>query len=493
MLISSTLIFFFGSILLGFFYNVTLALLSFAQLPFHFIAGSLVNEASANAAIERQEVYKVAGGITEESFEGIKTIASCNAQENRARKYQLEIEPLKKSTSMMGFINGIGWGVLYGVFFIYAGIQFYFSSYLIEDDPDIWGADTDTSAKEAVVILTATSMATFYLNAAMPCLEHIQSGRVAAAKLDKIIKGFKTFDGTKKIPNVSGAIEFDDVNFYYPMSPDIPILKGVTFKIESGDKLAVVGETGSGKSTIIQLIEGFYYCNSGTITIDGIDIKELDIKHLRKSISLVSQEPVLFNCTIEENIKIGYHKATDEQIINASKEAEAHDYIMNLPDQYKTWVGNKGTQLSGGQKQRIAIARAIIKNPKILLLDEATSALDINTEKKIQITLDKIIQTKTTIIVAQRLSTIKNSNKIIVLDHGVVVETGTYESLIDSNGHFSRLVHIQNQAEKELEENQIIPSETDNLKVSKSHEDETVQNPGEVVSRIAQFLKTYWQ
>ena len=408
-----------------------------------------MQKASVQASIESQEKYKVAGGIAEESLEGVKTISSCNAQETRAKDYQRELEPLKRSTTLMGIVHGFGWSMFFVVLFAFSGVLFYISAYIITENPDLWISTSNIEAKEVVMIFFATGMSSFYLGTAVPCIQFIESGRVAAARVDRMIKKNKKFDGDKKIIRLKGNIDFEDVYFNYPSNPSVNILQGISFSVKPGESLALVGETGSGKSTIIQLIEGFYYCSSGSVKIDGVDIKQYDLSTIRELIALVNQEPILFNCSIKENIKMGNVYSIDKEVEAAAREAEATEFIESLPEKYDTWVGLKGSQLSGGQKQRIAIARAMIKKPKILLLDEATSALDMNTEKKIQITLDKVMKGRTTIIVAQRLSTIRNAKRVLVLDSGKVIESGTYESLLEADGAFTRLLNIQAKVEND--------------------------------------------
>jgi subfamily B ATP-binding cassette protein MsbA len=220
-------------------------------------------------------------------------------------------------------------------------------------------------------------------------------------------------------------------------------LNNVSFNIESGKVLAIVGPTGAGKSTIISLLERFYDPISGKITIDGIDISSVDLSSLRQNISLVSQDVQLFNDTIENNIKYTKIGATRDEIINAARLANAEEFIEKMPDGYQTIVGQSGTKLSGGQKQRIAIARAILYNSPILLLDEATSALDSISEKLIQDALEKFMHNRTTIAIAHRLSTIINADKILVMQRGKIVESGTHSELIQSNGHYKKLYTTQ--------------------------------------------------
>ena len=284
--------------------------------------------------------------------------------------------------------------------------------------------------------------------------QHLTLARVSAAKVIAIINRVPVIDsfsesGTKPA-STNGAIEVKDVIFAYPSAPDAPVCKGYSLSIPAGDTVALCGPSGSGKSTIIQLLERFYDPMSGTITLDGTDIKTLNVRWLRAQLGLVSQEPLLFQGTVAENISYGLppeNAPTQAEIEEAAKMANAHGFISEtLNDGYSTQVGVGGGKLSGGQKQRVAIARAIIKKPAVLLLDEATSALDTKSEKVVQAALDEIMtkQKRTTIVIAHRLSTIRNASKIAVLREGAVVEQGTYDSLmtIDS-GLFRSLAEKQ--------------------------------------------------
>jgi ATP-binding cassette subfamily B protein len=243
------------------------------------------------------------------------------------------------------------------------------------------------------------------------------------------------------VENVRGEVDFKNVTFAYRNST--AIIKDLSLHIPAGETIAIVGSTGSGKSTLVKLLLRFYDVSSGTITIDGVDIQKLNLSDLRRSIGLVSQDVFLFHGTVAENIAYGTFDATDEAIINAAKVAEAHDFIMRLPQGYETIVGERGQKLSGGQRQRIAIARAVLKNPPILILDEATSAVDNETEAAIQRSLDKITVNRTTIAIAHRLSTIRHSHCIYVMDHGQIVEQGTHEDLIALDGIYTSLWRVQ--------------------------------------------------
>lgn len=246
-----------------------------------------------------------------------------------------------------------------------------------------------------------------------------------------------------KLTKVAGHLKVSNVKFSYPSRPDIPILNGIGFEALPGETVALVGSSGCGKSTIVSLLLRYYNVMGGEIRIDGNDITDININCLRNAIGVVSQEPVLFNCTIEENIKFGNSDVTNEEMKAACRMANAENFISSLPNGYKTIVGERGTQLSGGQKQRIAIARALVRNPKILLLDEATSALDAESEFIVQKALDNARQGRTTIVIAHRLSTIKNADKIVAIKNGQVEEVGTHDDLIEKHGLYYSLVNAQ--------------------------------------------------
>ncbi|MEY3223668.1 MAG: hypothetical protein RLZZ203_2524 [Cyanobacteriota bacterium] len=240
---------------------------------------------------------------------------------------------------------------------------------------------------------------------------------------------------------VKGNLEFHHVTFAYQNRT--PIIKDLSLEIPAGNTIAIVGSTGSGKSTLVKLLLRFYEVENGKITLDGIDLQQLNLRDLRRCIGLVSQDVFLFHGTVAENIAYGTFTASNEDIIMAAKIAEAHDFIMNLPQGYETIVGERGQKLSGGQRQRIAIARAVLKDPPILILDEATSAVDNETEAAIQRSLERITVNRTTIAIAHRLSTVRNADCIYVMEHGKLVEAGTHEQLLDKHGIYASLWIVQ--------------------------------------------------
>ena len=273
----------------------------------------------------------------------------------------------------------------------------------------------------------------------------IQKGLAAMDRIDDILKAESSILEPRKpvkIKEFTDAITYRNVSFAYNESKTV--LKNINLTIPKGQTVALVGQSGSGKSTFVDLLPRFYDINEGEITIDGNNIKDFSFYDLRELMGNVNQDPILFNDTIYNNIAFGVENATPEKVENAAKIANAHDFIMQTENGYQTVIGDRGGKLSGGQRQRLSIARAVLKNPPIMILDEATSALDTESEKLVQEALDNLMRNRTSIVIAHRLSTIKNANLICVFHEGEIAERGTHEELLQLNGIYTKLYQMQN-------------------------------------------------
>ena len=285
------------------------------------------------------------------------------------------------------------------------------------------------------VIDPAKSISTAFSN--------MQRGAAAIDRIEEVLKAPVLVDENpngKKIETFTNAIEFKNVGFKYE---DVEILKNINLKVEKGKTVALVGSSGAGKSTLADLVPRFHDVSSGEILVDGINIKDYSLYSLRGLISIVTQEPILFNDTISNNIALGMDHATPGDIEQAAKVANAHNFIIQKEDGYNTNIGDRGSKLSGGERQRVTIARAVLKNPPILILDEATSSLDTESERLVQDAINNLMNNRTSIVIAHRLSTIRHADEIIVLQKGEIVERGTHDSLIAQNGFYKRLVDMQ--------------------------------------------------
>ena len=272
---------------------------------------------------------------------------------------------------------------------------------------------------------------------------NLQRGTAAIARIEEVLNAPETVDENptgKKLLSFNHSIEFRNVCFYYE---DVPILKDINLKVEKGKTIALVGSSGAGKSTLADLIPRFHDTGSGEILVDGINIKDYSLFSLRSLISIVTQEPILFNDSIANNIALGIDNADRESIIHAAKIANAHAFIEKKEDGYDTRIGDRGMKLSGGERQRLTIARAVLKNPPILILDEATSSLDTESERLVQDAINNLMENRTSVVIAHRLSTIRHADEIIVLRKGEIVERGTHNGLISQNGFYKKLVDMQ--------------------------------------------------
>ncbi|XP_040004037.1 bile salt export pump [Xiphias gladius] len=428
--------------MVGFIGGWKLTLVVIAVSPLIGIAAGLMAMAVARLTGQELKAYAKAGAVADEVLSSIRTVAAFGGEEKEAERYDKNLVEAQYWGVKKGTIIGLFQGYLWCIVFLCYALAFWYGSKLVIDTNEL-------SPGSLIQVFFGVLMAAMHLGQASPCLEAFASGRAAAKTIFDTIDREPEIDCFSeegyKLDRVKGDIEFHNVTFYYPSRPEVKILNDLSMQIKAGETTAFVGPSGSGKSTTIQVIQRFYDPKGGMVTLDGHDIRTLNIQWLRSLIGIVEQEPVLFATTIAENIRFGRAGVSMEDIILATKEANAYNFIMELPQKFDTLVGEGGGQMSGGQKQRIAIARALIRNPKILLLDMATSALDNESEAVVQEALDKVRMGRTSISIAHRLSTIRNADVIIGFEHGKAVEKGTHSELLERKGVYFTLVTLQNQ------------------------------------------------
>uniref|UniRef100_A0A8C9K1K0 Bile salt export pump n=1 Tax=Panthera tigris altaica TaxID=74533 RepID=A0A8C9K1K0_PANTA len=428
--------------LLGFYQGWKLTLVIISVSPLIGIGAGIIGLSLSKFTDYELKAYAKAGSVADEVISSIRTVAAFGGEKKEVERYEKNLVFAQRwgirKGMVMGFFTGFMWCL---IFFCYA-LAFWYGSKLVLDDEEY-------TAGTLIQIFLGIIVGALNLGNASSCLEAFATGRAAATSIFQTIDRKPIIDCMSedgyKLDRIKGEIEFHNVTFHYPSRPEVKILNNLNMVIKSGEMTAVVGSSGAGKSTAIQLIQRFYDPSEGMVTLDGHDIRSLNIQWLRAQIGIVEQEPVLFSTTIAENIRYGREDATMEDIVLAAKAANAYNFIMDLPQQFDTLVGEGGGQMSGGQKQRVAIARALVRNPKILLLDMATSALDNESEAMVQEALSKIRHGHTIVSVAHRLSTIRAADVIIGFEHGTAVERGTHEELMERKGVYFTLVTLQSQ------------------------------------------------
>ncbi|KAJ0092050.1 hypothetical protein Patl1_24721 [Pistacia atlantica] len=414
---------------------LTLVLLS--CIPPLFISGAVITIVMGKLAARGQAAYSLAATVSQQTIGAIRTVASFTGEKQAVAKYNDSLSKAYKSGVQEGLASGIGFGSVNFVLYSSYALAVWFGGKMI--------LERGYSGGDVISVIFAVMTGSFSLGQTSQSISAFGPGQAAAYKLFEAIQRKPQIDAYDtnglKLDDIRGDIELKDVCFSYPARLDEQIFNGFSLSIPSGITAALVGQSGSGKSTVISLIERFYDPQAGEILIDGINLKEFQLKWIREKIGLVSQEPVLFTSSIKDNIAYGKDCATIQEIRAAAELANAAKFIDKLPKGLDTMVGEHGTQLSGGQKQRVAIARAILKDPRILLLDEATSALDAESERTVQEALDRIMINRTTIVVAHRLSTVRNADMIAVIHQGKIVEKGTHSDLAkDPDGAYSQLI-----------------------------------------------------
>ncbi|XP_022882478.1 putative ABC transporter B family member 8 [Olea europaea var. sylvestris] len=422
------------------YFSWRLSLVAFPTVLLLIIPGMIYGKYLLYLSKKSFNEYSKANSIIEQALSSIKTVYSFTAERSIIEKYSIVLDRTKKLGMKQGIAKGLAVGSTGLSFAIWALLAWYGSQLIMHKG--------ETGGRIYAAGL-AFVMGGLSLGMAIPEVKYFTEASVAASKMLHRIDRIPVIDGEETkglvLEKIRGELEFEHVQFTYPSRPDTFVLKDFDLKIEAGKTVALVGASGSGKSTAIALVQRFYDANSGTVRIDGVNVKALQLKWLRQQMGLVSQEHALFGTSVKQNIMFGKFEATMNEVVGAAMAANAHNFIRQLPEGYETKVGERGALLSGGQKQRIAIARAIIRNPVILLLDEATSALDSESETLVQNALDQASMGRTTLVIAHKLSTIKNADLIAVVSCGNIVETGTHNDLIERNGHYAKLAKLQRQ------------------------------------------------
>ncbi|KAI0501168.1 hypothetical protein KFK09_016111 [Dendrobium nobile] len=431
---------FFTAFIIAFAQGWLLTLVMISVIPIIGLCSVIISKVTIKTASIGQNANAETSTIVQQTISSIRTVASFTGESLSVKKFEKTLKNAYKSSINEGIVAGFGSGILTFLSYCALALGFWYGAKLI--------LHRGYNGGKVISIIFSVLFGSSSLAQVSPCMAAFAAGQAAAYKMFETINRKPEIDATdptgKTLDVILGSIEFKDVHFSYPSRPEQKIFTGLSLFIQHGRTVALVGGSGSGKSTVISLIERFYDPQDGVVLIDGINIKQFQLRWLREKIGLVSQEPILFGSTIGDNITYGKNNATIEEIKAATELANASKFINMMPQGLDTMVGEQGTQLSGGQKQRIAIARAILKDPRILLLDEATSALDVESEQVVQEALDRVMINHTTVIIAHRLSTVRNADTIAVMHQGSIIEKGSHLELQkDPMGAYSQLIQLQ--------------------------------------------------
>lgn len=429
----------FGAIIMLFATNVKLTLIVLASVPLVLVPILFYGRRVRALSRQSQDSMADVGSYAGEAIEHIKTVQSFSSEPYERAAFAVEVEKAyevgRQRVKQRAILIS---GVIVIVFSAIAGMLWVGGSDVIHGKMSAG----DLAAFVFYAIMVASSTATI-----SEVMGELQRAAGATERLIEILQVESDIKApSNHLPvrsDMSAEVSFKSVNFNYPSRPNQPAVKGLNLTAEQGKVLALVGPSGAGKTTLFELLQRFYDPQQGQVLFGGEDIRQFDPNELRRQMALVPQQPALFSHDVFHNIRYGNPETTDEQVIEAAKKAHAHEFIEKLPEGYHSFLGERGVRLSGGQKQRIAIARAILKDPKILLLDEATSALDSESEHHVQQALEALMKGRTTLIIAHRLSTIQHADKIAVLDNGELVDVGNHQSLMQSCELYQRLVALQ--------------------------------------------------
>jgi ATP-binding cassette subfamily B protein len=412
-----------------------------ATVPVVIVAAIFFGKFIRKLSRKAQDELAQANVVVEETLQSVSVVKAFTNEPYEVRRYSTALDKVvQNSLRVANFRGGFVSFIVFALFGGIVGVVWY-------------GAQLMLAGELTFAQLVTFVIYTMYIGGAVGGLgdlyAQIQRTIGASERILDILEEKSEVELPETEPiqlaiPLQGDIRFRNIHFSYPSRPDVEVLKGVSLEVPAGHKIALVGQSGAGKSTIVQLLLRYYATTGGSITIDGRPIQEIDIRYLRQNIAVVPQEVILFGGTILENISYGKPGATDAEVMEAARKANALDFIESFPEKFQTIVGERGVKLSGGQRQRIAIARAILKDPTILILDEATSSLDAESERLVQEALDVLMQNRTTVIIAHRLATIRKVDTIYVIREGQITETGTHDELSTlEDGLYANLVKLQ--------------------------------------------------
>lgn len=427
----------FGALAMLLVTSVKLTTLMLAVVPPVALSAVWYGRRVRRLAKEAQDALAKASEVAVESLSGIRTVRSFAAEEKELGRYQSAIGHSLTLAFHRIRLSGSFFGVASFAAFTAAAMVFWYGARMV--------AAGALSAGGLISFLFYTMQLAFGLSALAELWTDVQRAAGAADRVFELLHRTPAIplQGGETLPRPEGEVRFERVTFAYPSRPEVKVLEDFSLTLEAGRVVAIVGPSGAGKSTIASLLYRLYDPASGQLTLDGHPYQSLDASWLRRQIGVVAQEPLLFSASVSDNIRYGRPEATADEVEAAARLANAHQFIAGFPEGYATLVGERGVQLSGGQKQRVAIARAVLKDPRILILDEATSALDAENEHLVKEAIERLMRGRTTLVIAHRLSTVRDAHRVVVLDRGQVAQSGTHASLVAEDGPYRRLVEKQ--------------------------------------------------